>query len=602
MSEILMTFQTLKQYKSFPSNDYFMLSELIDNSISSYIKNSKLKTAKGLVIEIIVTRNSGSDSNSVMVTDNAFGMDEEKLSKSLKMGDQTDEKDSDLNVYGIGLKQAAFYLGKKLSIFTKMAKMPIFETSIDIDEISKSLDKVVRYEIIKPNNKNIMIHGKIYENGTCVTIDKLWKGRLTENRCTEMKFNLGMKYARYINEGLKLNLMFKMSNNETNFEILSKKPVCENSSEFIKNAISEKKVREGVTRDIFFNKIKSKFEKQLANNNFFAKDFCEKIEKKEPFIWKFEEEVISNIRIKGEIGILAHHRTASDFDEIENQTYVKYNGFTIYQANRAILCAPNSDSLKSYNVISKDISGGNNHKRRWFGWIEIDDLYNAKDENNDRKFVDLNTNKSNLDWIDMIAKNNFNRILLEKMDQYDYLLENYQLIQNDILKLENKSSKKIKLNENEEYNDKFIQLTNLSKNNMSVNCSVYLNNDIENKLNISLILVDDFSTSNTLVLFRESNNYTDFEIKLNVKHRLWKPMVDDDLNDEIIIEFRKLGIVIALSEIFMDLIQKDKKIINKNLNFFIEILALNKKKKMRISEVISYFANRICVEDKNDEN
>jgi len=119
---IPLTKSHLKEFKSMiKSEEYFMLSELIDNSLSSYIrhtidfKNEKgeydekgfIKKIDNFIVEINYKKGKTPKDNTITIIDNAYGIKPENIREVLTPGGNTNSKDSRLNVYGMGLKQAA---------------------------------------------------------------------------------------------------------------------------------------------------------------------------------------------------------------------------------------------------------------------------------------------------------------------------------------------------------------------------------------------------------------------------------------------------------------------------------------------------------------
>jgi hypothetical protein len=175
------TVEDLEQYYRYPSNEYLMLCELIDNSISSYISNRTKLDVRGLNIEILIdSRNK--ENRSLTVTDNANGMDAEVLENAIYFGNPKNlKKSSGLNIYGVGLKQAAFFSGKRLEINSKIKELekPLM-TYIDLNELEKREDKKVIFSITQANDDFIFNDEKI-KSGTKIIISKLRTGRFSFN-------------------------------------------------------------------------------------------------------------------------------------------------------------------------------------------------------------------------------------------------------------------------------------------------------------------------------------------------------------------------------------------------------------------------------------
>lgn len=115
---------------------FLMLSELIDNSISSFDKQYPKGWEKKLKvnINIVNTRENvipfseenmrysfGIDKGSyIEILDNGFGIKSDKLVDAITLNKKNDSNASLMNVHGKGLKQSAFYFGTGLEIISKV--------------------------------------------------------------------------------------------------------------------------------------------------------------------------------------------------------------------------------------------------------------------------------------------------------------------------------------------------------------------------------------------------------------------------------------------------------------------------------------------------
>ncbi len=597
--EIKMTYATLEQYASFPSNDYLMLCELIDNSISSYInqKHNPSGDVSELKIEININRNNINNSW-LEIIDNANGMNYSQLDKCLEFGDKNKEaKDSPLNIYGVGLKQASFFLGKKLSIltFSKSTNQGL-KTIIDIDEIKRSDDQVVRYDIGTVEGK-IVTSSFESQSGTRIKIEKLRKGKLTKTKLESMVSNLRTKYYFYLLNGMSINVNLEEKNKITLKEnIKPSLPLFDNTSIFLEEA-QKHDILTGKSIKDFIKYIIDKIQLSKTISEESKEDFINKIRRGENLVWDIDETILNGIKISGKIGILAHKDISKHILGF-SQTYVKYYGFTLFQANRAIMSGPNNKELgmSNYieNIFDDDISGSNNHKRRWFGYINLDNLYDAKNEDGDRIYLDLTSNKSGIQWLDEEARLKFNEVLKNHIEKYDLVFRTYFNAQNESLKVSNKTSNKITEQLNNSMNKNIVTLSEIDNKSLEANYIVKLLKDDSKRVNIKINIVTKMKNEDKLfdVFWKDIDSCV---LSLNSKHPIWSPIVGEEIYDNIMIEMHKFAIVIALTDFVVlkkeefEVLKKDERSIFNDLDIF-EVDNPNS-----ISDIFSYISNRICL-------
>lgn len=167
----------IKEYDSMP-NAHLLLSSLrsvgyteetaiadiIDNCISAIASEIKIKFDW--------------ESKNILVCDNGYGMTEQTLLNSMKIGSSDPHEQrrlEDLGRFGMGMKTASFSLGKRLIVVSK-ENDKISNACWDLERIEKNNQWKM---IILNSNDNIVISAKAllkdYESGTVVIIDKLDK-------------------------------------------------------------------------------------------------------------------------------------------------------------------------------------------------------------------------------------------------------------------------------------------------------------------------------------------------------------------------------------------------------------------------------------------
>ncbi|MEG0670726.1 ATP-binding protein [Clostridium sp.] len=164
------------------------------------------------------------ESRRIIITDNGMGMGEEILLDSMKIGSANpylERKNEDLGRFGMGMKTAAFSLGKRLTVVSKEKRI-VSNACWDLEYIERNNKWKM---IILNENDNIIIGAKSllndYENGTVVIIDKLDK-LIDENNITKsedkffkiiskVKKHISLVFHRFIEED---NLGIWVNNNK----------------------------------------------------------------------------------------------------------------------------------------------------------------------------------------------------------------------------------------------------------------------------------------------------------------------------------------------------------------------------------------------------
>lgn len=165
------------------------IAELVDNSIDARTNEQKDGNEK-LNIKIIIDTND----NRVIVSDNAKGMGEAESAKAIVLAESSKGKE-DLGEYGFGLKTAALSIGRTFHVSTGQRDKTIgYYLKYDEDEWESdpNLDwnAFPFKEVKKPS----------CEHGTNIMIENL-KVKLSPNRITSLKNDLGKRYRAYINKG-----------------------------------------------------------------------------------------------------------------------------------------------------------------------------------------------------------------------------------------------------------------------------------------------------------------------------------------------------------------------------------------------------------------
>lgn len=170
-----------------------VFSEFVDNSLQSYLDHKEeLKQLNGcekckVQIEW--------DSEKIVITDNAFGMNSEEFGRALKLRatNPNRARDNQLGIYGMGLKYAAVYLGNCYTIYS---------TALHSMDGRFAKINVKQFEEENPDTLDAVVNDAFAEDHqTKITITELSVKR-TPKKEEDLRRNLGIIYHHYINEGL----------------------------------------------------------------------------------------------------------------------------------------------------------------------------------------------------------------------------------------------------------------------------------------------------------------------------------------------------------------------------------------------------------------
>ena len=221
------TYSDYIDLKNVSTKPFLMISELIDNSISSFDNYYGTEEwGEKLEIEVdfyfgekkttkIIHGTKNSINSYIRVTDNAFGMNELKLLEAIRLNKKNKESKSNMNRHGRGLKQCAFYFGSDLEIETwdekdNFSKIEI-PTSIHNPEGEVTLES---YRI------GINDFESLKKRGTSILIKKIHSNRvLSPNRFKELIDAISFRYIRLIKSGrLEIRYTNNINNMDSSFE------------------------------------------------------------------------------------------------------------------------------------------------------------------------------------------------------------------------------------------------------------------------------------------------------------------------------------------------------------------------------------------------
>jgi hypothetical protein len=116
---------------------WYAIAEFVDNSTASFFKNeASLKFIKEDALKIDISYDSLA--RTLTITDNAYGMEINDFKRAILL-DSKPETNDGRNEFGMGLKTAASWFGKKWSVFsTQYCSTNAYHTTVDIPFLEKT--------------------------------------------------------------------------------------------------------------------------------------------------------------------------------------------------------------------------------------------------------------------------------------------------------------------------------------------------------------------------------------------------------------------------------------------------------------------------------
>lgn len=147
----------LASLRSVGYNEETAIADIIDNCIAAQAHEIKIQFDW--------------EKKRIVISDDGFGMSKKDLIENMRIGSSDPSKirsKDDLGRFGMGMKTAAFSLGKKLTVVTK-ANLTVSNASWDLDQISE----IGWNLIIRDESEISEFSSKMGERGTIVIIENL---------------------------------------------------------------------------------------------------------------------------------------------------------------------------------------------------------------------------------------------------------------------------------------------------------------------------------------------------------------------------------------------------------------------------------------------
>lgn len=152
-------------YERLSYQPWTALAEFIDNSTQSFFdhKDELLNRCGQNCVDIIISQDN---ENTLSIIDNAFGMEAFDFERAITL-DRPPLNTKGRNEYGMGLKTAACWFGKKWTVRTSQLGSPYgYQASIDINKLLKDKDEEIDVDVFEE---------KVEAHYTEIKIEKLKK-------------------------------------------------------------------------------------------------------------------------------------------------------------------------------------------------------------------------------------------------------------------------------------------------------------------------------------------------------------------------------------------------------------------------------------------
>jgi hypothetical protein len=143
--------EAINSYQRLSYTPWHAIAEFVDNSTQSYMDNKDVLDAQlkkeDRIFEVSIAYEANEGNGMLRVSDNAMGMSYTDLERALHIA-MPPTNCTGRSRYGMGMKTAAFWIGRKWRIQTKkLGETEAHEVTIDVDKIISSKDMNVSYRL-----------------------------------------------------------------------------------------------------------------------------------------------------------------------------------------------------------------------------------------------------------------------------------------------------------------------------------------------------------------------------------------------------------------------------------------------------------------------
>jgi hypothetical protein len=172
MAELQLGFDILRSYKRLSYEPWSALAEFVDNSTQSFFNHrgelAPVYDADGTTLTVHISYDKAG--GSIVIEDNAMGMNEQELGRALIVGSPPADI-SGRSRYGMGMKTAACWLGDRWTVrTTRLGSTEELMVTVDVDQVArgdnvlplerKTVASEEHYTIIDVTELNRSFHGR----------------------------------------------------------------------------------------------------------------------------------------------------------------------------------------------------------------------------------------------------------------------------------------------------------------------------------------------------------------------------------------------------------------------------------------------------------
>jgi len=182
---------TLHRYADLDYDEWYAMSEFVDNSLHSFMNNKAELSKIGIKqCEVRISILNNGKGEEINIYDNSGGIHTKDFTRLLSLGTKKEKCDTQLSEFGMGMKTASIWFGKLIEIETKhYLEDKCYKITIDIEKLGTD-NEVKIVEVIPSSNK------KCY---TKIKVSKL--NRKLSRKKNKIKDSLASIYRKFIQSG-----------------------------------------------------------------------------------------------------------------------------------------------------------------------------------------------------------------------------------------------------------------------------------------------------------------------------------------------------------------------------------------------------------------
>ena len=182
---------TLHRYADLDYDEWYAMSEFVDNSLHSFMNNKKELSKIGVnQCEVKISILNNGDEEEINIYDNSGGIHPNDFERLLSLGIMKEKCETQLSEFGMGMKTASIWFGKLIEIETKhYLEEKCYKITIDIEKLGTNNEVKVE-EVIPSSNKKCF---------TKIKVSKL--NRKLSRKKNKIKESLASIYRKFIESG-----------------------------------------------------------------------------------------------------------------------------------------------------------------------------------------------------------------------------------------------------------------------------------------------------------------------------------------------------------------------------------------------------------------